>query len=176
MFGLSMALCAMLTMRNSAVRANIQLTRGLLNAFVIAGVESVLLLFGIWLASLWTFQLGDIDKYIFLGIMLLLVAKMLLEAFNKQRRDISYDISQMGTVLLLAVALGLDALIGGMGFGFVDDISSAWLKAALPLFLLVFSFAYLGIMLGRRKVELKQLRWSLFSVLFVLAVAFMGFM
>lgn len=174
LFGLSMGLEAMLTMRASAVRVNIQLTRGLLDAFVIAVVECILLLFGIWMASLWTFQFGNVDNYVFLGIILLLVAKMLMETFSKQRREASYDIAHMGTTMLLAVALGMDALIAGMGFGFLDDISTAWLKAALPLFVLVFLFAYLGVMLGRRKVEVKQRRWNLFAVLFVLAVALMG--
>lgn len=174
LFGFAMGLNAMLVMRNSASRAMIPLTRGLLNALIIAFVDCVLLLFGIWLSSLWTFQLGDVDKYIFLGIILLLVGKMLIDAFSKQHNNAGYDIAKMGTTLLLAVALGLDSLIGGMGFGFLNDISSVWLKAALPLFVLVFLLAYLGVMFGRRQVVVRQRRWSLIAVLFVLAVAFIG--
>lgn len=174
LFAVAMGLQALLTLRSSAARVSIRLSKGVLIAAVIAVAECFLLLLGIWFASLWSYQLKHIDTYTFVGIMLLLVVKMLLATFGKQRREIAYDISQMGTIVLLAVALGIDALIGGMAFGFLDDISTGGLKAGTPLFIAVFFLSYLGIMLGRSQVEVRQRRWQLFSVLFVLATVFIA--
>lgn len=172
LFGLSMGLVAMLTLRNSALRTKIRLTRGLAYALLLALVQALFLLFGIWLGSLWRFSTGNLDTYVFLGIMLLLAAKLSLNIFDKQGATAAYDIARFPTFLLLSIALGINDLIGGMGMGFLVSAQEAWLKAALPLFLLVLLLSYLGIMLGRRNIDIKQRRWTLFSILFVLVAAF----
>lgn len=174
LFAVAMGLQALLTLRGSAARVPVRLSRGVLVSAVIALTECLLLLLGMWFASLWNYQLSRINTYTFLGIMLLLVAKMLLAAYGRQRREAAYDISQAATVVLLAVALGIDALIGGIAFGFLDEVAAGGHKAGIPLFTAVFLLSYLGIMLGRSKVEVKQQRWQLFSVLFVLVTVFIA--
>ncbi|MDY5969153.1 MAG: manganese efflux pump [Bacteroidales bacterium] len=172
LFGLSMGLIAMLTFRACTLHTKIQLSRGLAYSFLLASVQTLFLLFGIWFGSLWRFSTGNLDSYVFVGIMLLLAAKLSLNLFDK-KNGTAYDISRFSTLFLLSIALGINDLIGGMGIGFLAYVQQAWLIASLPLFLLVFLLSYLGIMLGRRNIEIKQRRWTLFAVLFVLVAIVM---
>ncbi len=174
LFAMALGLNAMLSMRNSAQYSSIRLTRGLLYSSLIALVSVLLMLAGVWVASLFSYQIGDFDGNVFDSVLILLAAKFAINTLSKQQREASYNIADTRTMILLSIALGLDALIGGIGFGFADDISTAWLKASLPLFLFVSLFAYLGIMLGRRQIEVKQRRWRLVAILFLVALVFMN--
>ncbi len=174
LFAMALGLNAMLSMRNSAQYAQIRLTRGLLYASLIALVSVLFMLAGIWVSSLFTYQIGDFDGNIFDSVLILLAAKFAITTLSKQQREASYNIADTRTMVFLAIALGLDALIGGIGFGFADDISAAWLKASLSLFFLVSLLAYLGIVLGRRRIEVKQRRWRLVAILFLVALVFMN--
>lgn len=174
LFSMAMGIQALLVLRSSASHVSVRLGKGLLISAIIAVVGCALLLLGVWLAGLWRYRLRSVDAYTFLGIMLLLVVKMLLNVFGKQRGPQAYDISRMATVALLAVALGLDCLIGGMAFGFLDTIAAGGVRAGVSLGVAVFMLSYLGVMLGRRHVEVRQRRWQLFSVLFVLATVFIA--
>ncbi len=174
LFALALGLNAMLAMRNSAQYAKIRLTRGLFYAVLTAFVAVLLVLAGIWMASLFTYQIGDLDSGVFDGVMILLAGKWAIATLSKHQREASYNIADTRTMVLLSIALGLDALIGGIGFGFAADIADSWLKASLPIVLLVALFVYFGIMLGRSGVELKQRRWRLVAILFVVVVVFMN--
>ena len=174
LFALAMGLTCLTTLRNSARHAPMRLTRGLAYSLLMGITHALMLLGGMWLASLWRFQAGSLDTYVFVGIMLLLAAKLALGLFDKKNAEAAYDIARPSTFLLLCIALGINSLIGGMALGFLTTLPQGWLMASLPLLLLVLLLSYVGIMLGRRDIAIRQRRWGLFSILFLLVTVFVN--
>jgi putative Mn2+ efflux pump MntP len=169
----ALAVPTMVTVRGCAVKNPIRLTRGLGVSFLIALEHTLLLLAGILVGNLLRFDIPDYDNLIYLGMLVIVAGRMFFMAFSKKEKP-SYDIASWLTVLLLGVATGINSLFVGLGLGFRVLVENELWKVGIPLIVVIFLFAYLGIMLGRRKKQVRVRRWMLLGMLFLLIFAVKG--
>lgn len=163
------------TLRGCALKNPIRLTRGLAVSLLLAFEHTALMAAGIYIGNLLRFDLPEYDNLVYFGLLLVVALRLFFAAFRKKDRELPpYDISRWGTVLLLGVATGVNTLFVGMGLGFRVYLSADFWKVSVPLLLMVFLLGYWGIMLGRRNKEIRQRRWQLVAVLFLLAFAIKG--
>lgn len=143
-----------------------------------AAEHTLILLLGILLGNMLRFDIPDYDSLVFLGLIVVVAIRMFFPAFRKKDRErISYDIAQWGTVALLGIATGVNLLFVGLSLGFRETretMEHALWRASIPSFLIVFLLGYLAIMMGRQKKELRERRWQLIAVLFLLVFAIKG--
>lgn len=169
----ALAVPTMVTVRGCAVKNPIRLTRGLGVSFLIALEHTLLLLAGILVGNLLRFDIPDYDNLIYLGMLVIVAGRMFFMAFSKKEKP-SYDIASWLTVLLLGVATGINSLFVGLGLGFRVLVENELWKVGIPLIVVIFLFTYLGIMLGRRKKQVRVRRWMLLGMLFLLIFAVKG--
>lgn len=179
---------ALIVMHGCTKQTTIKLTKGLAESFVMALVNTLLLLLGIFLGNLLKFTpdvpdsgagstsslLADTDNLVYLGLMILVAVRLLFRSGKKSRQVQPYDVSRFGTAFLLGVAVGVNTLIVGLAVGFRVPLSENMWRAAIPMFVLMTLFAFLGVMLGRQQKEIRARRYTLFAVLFLLAFALKG--
>lgn len=172
-FALSFPL--LILVRDCALKVRIPLTRGLGVSALLSLEHVLLLLAGMRLGNFLRFDIPDYDNLIYLGFIVVVAVRMFAAAMRKKGGEpVSYDISRWGTVALLGVASGLNGLIVGMGLGCrVNAADDVW-AASVPLFVILFLMAYLGVMMGRQKKQMRERRWQLVAVLFLLAFAVKG--
>ena len=178
---------ALVVMHGCALKNKIPLTKGMAESVLVALVNAVLLIVGIWIGSKLKFTpsgidpetsstgslLADTDGLVYLGLLILVAVRLLFRSGRKSRQVQPYDISRYSTALLLGVALGINTLIVGLAVGFRPVMSNLW-AAAVPLFVIMTLMAFLGVMLGRSGKEIRARRYTLFAVLFLLAFALKG--
>lgn len=176
----ALTLPTMLAVRSCAQTTPIRLTRGLVLS-LLWGVEHALLLaLGMYVGETLCFKklnadFVEYDKLVYLGLMLVVAIRMFFSAFRKSdKAHPAFDISRWSTSLLLGVATGTNALFVGLGLGFLVDVSTDLWRVIIPLMIVIFLLSYLAIMLGRRKKEMRERRWLLIAVLFLLIFAFKG--
>ena len=174
-------------MHGCALKNKIPLTKGMAESVLVALVNAVLLIVGIWIGSKLKFTpsgidpetsstgslLADTDGLVYLGLLILVAVRLLFRSGRKSRQVQPYDISRYSTALLLGVALGINTLIVGLAVGFRPVMSNLW-AASVPLFVIMTLMAFLGVMLGRSGKEIRARRYTLFAVLFLLAFALKG--
>lgn len=172
---IALAIPLEVTLRGCALKNPIRLTRGLAVSLLLALEHAALMVIGIYIGNLLRFDLPEYDNLVYLGLLLVVALRMFFPAFRKKDKELPpYDISKWGTVLLLGVATGVNTLFVGMGLGFRVDLATDFWKVAVPMLVVVFLLGYWGIMLGRRNKEIRQRRWQLVAVLFLLAFAIKG--
>ncbi|MBQ6955546.1 MAG: manganese efflux pump [Bacteroidales bacterium] len=178
---------ALVVMHGCALKNKIPLTKGMAESVLVALVNAVLLIVGIWIGSKLKFTpsgidpetsstgslLADTDGLVYLGLLILVAVRLLFRSGRKSRQVQPYDISRYSTALLLGVALGINTLIVGLAVGFRPVMSNLW-AASVPLFVIMTLMAFLGVMLGRSGKEIRARRYTLFAVLFLLAFALKG--
>lgn len=178
---------ALVVMHGCALKNKISLTKGFAESAIVAFVNALLLVAGIWIGSMLKFTpagidpdasstgslLADTDGLVYLGLMLLVAIRLLFRSGKISRQVQPYDISRFGTAILLGVALGINTLIIGIAVGFRPVMSNFW-SAAVPLFVVMTLMSFLGVMLGRSGKEIRARRYTLFAVLFLLAFALKG--
>lgn len=165
----------MVVMRDCALKNHIRLSRGLVVSFLIGLEHTALLLGGMWVANMLRFDIPDYDNLFFMGFMVVVALRLFFPAFRKKDRvRVSYDISRWSTVLSLGVATGMNTLFVGLGYGFKFDVGHELWRVAIPLVLIMFLLCYLAIMMGRRKKNMRERRWQLIAVLFLLVFAIKG--
>ena len=178
---------ALVVMHGCALKNKIPLTKGMAESVLVALVNAVLLIVGIWIGSKLKFTpsgidpetsstgslLADTDGLVYLGLLILVAVRLLFRSGRKSRQVQPYDISRYSTALLLGVALGINTLIVGLAVGFRPVMSNLW-AAAVPLFVIMTLMAFLGVMLGRSGKEIRARRYTLFAVLILLAFALKG--
>ena len=179
---------ALIMMHGCGLKTPIRLTKGVAEAFVIALINAILLLLGIWIGNLLRFTPDNIDPYssstnslltdtdnlVYLGLMLLVALRLLFRSGKKSRQVQPYDINRFTTALLLGIAVGINTLIVGLALGFRIPLGENLWRAAVPLVVIMSLFALLGLMLGRQQKELRARRYTLIAVLFLLAFALKG--
>lgn len=171
----ALSIPTMVVLRDCAMKNPIRLTRGLGVSLIIALEHALLLLCGMWISNMLRFDIPDYDNLFFLGLMVAVALRMFFPAFRKkEKRTVSYDISRWSTVSLLGVATGVNALFVGLGFGFRVAVGDALWRVSIPMVLIIFLLCYLGIMMGRRKKQMRERRWQLIAVLFLLVFAIKG--
>ncbi|MBQ9472927.1 MAG: manganese efflux pump [Bacteroidales bacterium] len=173
LLALALALESMLlTYRNTQGTA-LRLTKGLAVSLIMALMQTLLFQGGVWLGNLLRFDLPDIDKTFFIALFVVVVVKLLLPLLGRKREQVVYDLGRATTALALSVAASVNALLLGLGVGFVADMKAAYLPATIAIALSVLLLSYLGIMLGRRKKELAAKRWHMIAALMLLVAVFM---
>ena len=171
----ALAFPVMATVRGCALKNHIRLTRGLAVSDLLAVVLVALILIGISVANLLRFDMPEYDNLVYLGLFILVAIRMFYAAFRKQDRELpAYDISRWGIVLLLGVATAVNTLLVGLGLGFRVSLHTELWRLSVPVFLVIFLLCYWGIMLGRRNKPMRERRWLLTAVLFLLIFAVKG--
>lgn len=182
---IALSLEALIVMHGCALKTPVRLTKGLAESFIVAVVNTLLLLLGMLLGNLLRFTpadlspdatstnslLTDTDNLVYLGIMILVAVRLLFRSGKKRRTVQPYDISQFSTALLLSIAIGINTLFVGLALGFRISLSENLWRAAIPLVVIMTLFAFLGVMLGHQKKELRAQRYTLFAILILLAFA-----
>lgn len=168
---ISLGLEMMIVVKACAEKNPIRLTRGLMNSAIIAVIQTLLLVSGLLIGNALHFGYENADQLVFLGLMCVVMIRLLLRTFRKDRNIPPFNISQVGTVALLAIASGINVLLIGIAQGFLFFYGDCWVKAAIPLAVVLFLFSFLGLMLGRQHVKIKVRRWALFEVLFLLVLS-----
>lgn len=166
---LALGIQAFVALRNSAAAHPMRLTRGVLVSVLLALVFAALLAGGMTVGEMLRLDVPQVDKSIALGLFGVVVVKQLFSL--RASVTTGYDIQRLGAAIVVALALGINALLLGMGVGFVANLSADWLKMALPLLLLVSLMGTWGIMLGRKQVDIRPRRWLYISMLCLLVVA-----
>lgn len=180
LIGLSMGLPVLMTMKGCAGKVQVRLSWGLVASLLVAAVMGAMLALGVSVGNLLRFgSEGDAEIYgnannlIYIGLVAVVAVKMFAAAFkDKKKVKEVYDISRFGTVFMLAVAMGINTLLLGLGAGFAiedDEVAKGMLMGGLIVSGFVLVFAYLGVMMGRQKKKLKERRWSLMAVVFLLS-------
>lgn len=178
----------MIVLQACARHTPIQLSKGLVVSSVIALISALLLAGGMVTGGLLRFTPSNMDsnavttnelfaqtdELVYLGLLLVVAFRLFFKSFKKNRVA-PYDISRMSTVFLLAIVLGINVLIVGLALGFHVSISDNIWKAAIPLAVVFFLLGMLGIMYGRRQVDMRARRWTLIAVLFILVFAVKDF-
>lgn len=172
-FALAIPLTA--SVRGCALKNPIRLTRGLILSVAWGAEFALLVALGMLVGDLLRFDMPEYDDLIYLGLMLVVAVRMFFMAFRKpDKAHPAFDISRWYTALLLGVAAGTNALFIGLALGFRVQVPGDLWRAAIPLFIITLLLAYLGIMFGRRKKAMRERRWHLIAVLFLLIFAIKG--
>ena len=171
----ALAFPVMSTVKGCALKNPIRLTRGLAVSALLAAVHVVFILMGIAIANLLRFGMPEYDNLVYLGLMVVVALRLFYAAFRKQDRELpAYDISRWGTVMLLSIATAINTLLVGLGLGFRFSLHTEMWRLSVPLFVVMFLLCYWGIMLGRRNKPMRERRWLLIAVLFLLIFAVKG--
>ncbi|MFH1161150.1 MAG: manganese efflux pump MntP family protein [bacterium] len=101
-----------------------------------------------WLAGSSMKELiSAVDHWIAFSILAFIGAKMILQSFSMDGKDKSVDIRNFRVALTLSVATSIDALITGIGFGFIDV---PIVQACILITLVTFLVSIAGFKLGAK--------------------------
>lgn len=170
----SLGISQFVIMRECSSNTRVRLSWGLILAIVMVVMEILMVGVGEIVGNLLRFDIEEVDNLIFLGILVFVAVRMMLNVFSKHPHEYSYDISKFSTVFLLAIAININALIIGFGIGFKALVETDIWKMSIPMLLISYPFVMWAIMLGRQQVQIRPRRWSLFSILFLLVFTLLG--
>lgn len=180
---LSLGIISLISYRSYSEAYPIRLTRALLYAFLTGVVYVIMGNAGIFIADLMRFRNSELpDLYnhlntvVYLGFMVFVVLKWLLGISKKRMENrVLYDLSSNHTLWVLPLALGINVFLVGFGIGFLPDLrlDGLFLRYSLPLFFVTFFMCYWAVMLGRRKIAIREKRWVFISSLLLLVLAIM---
>ena len=175
---LAFSIESMTVMRTQAEKTRIPLTQGVGIAVLFAIAYALMMLAGLRIGNILRFEdtitpnaYATANTLVYVGLSVLLAIKIIAQTLKKKGSSATYDISRWPTVIALALASSIDALILGLGIGFLPQTDSDILKATIPLLIGIFLLSYLGIMFGRQATPLRQRRWHILSVLLLLSIA-----
>lgn len=175
---LAFGISNMLLFRRCAEPTPIRLSRGLLITLVVAAVQLALFLLGIVLGDLLRFEIPDdpdaftkANALIFLGLDIFVMLRMLLPYLRREPKLPLFDLGSNKACAAMAFASGINMLLVGLGAGFVAttaDLHKIW---PIIMLVLLWFLGYWGVMLGRRKVALRPIRWMLIAAILLLGTA-----
>ncbi|KWW29317.1 MAG: hypothetical protein AUK63_1539 [bacterium P3] len=181
LISLSFGTTLLLLFRNCAAVAPIRLSKALVETLLVAVVHVAIFALGRYSGSLLRFEdMRDATFYqqanelVFMGLVVIVALRWTVAAFRRDSDDAAYDITRWTTVAALSLATGVNLFIVGLADGFLTVSGRPWLVYALPLLLLEFLSAYLGVMLGRRRKRLSARRWRLLAVIMLLSAALLS--
>ncbi len=175
---LAFAISNMLLFRRCAEHAPIRLTRGLWLSFFVAAVQAALFMGSMAIGNLLRFELPDnpdafrqANALIFFGLAIFVMLRMLLPYLRREPKLPLFDLTNDKIHIAMAITAAVNPLLVGLGAGFVA--TSAQFSIVLPLVMLVLMwlFGYWGVMLGRRKVEMRPRRWMVIAAVLLLGTA-----
>lgn len=167
----SLGIMALVAVQSCVSQTKVALLRGLTISSVMSLSFVVFVALGMWLANKVRFDIPEVDSMISFGLIIVVVVKLLF-SIRKGNVMSAYNIQQMSTLVSFVIALGINALILGLGVGFVGQLGADILKMAIPLVLVVWLMTMWGIMLGRRNVDIRHRRWQLIGILCLVVIAF----
>lgn len=173
---LALGVVDMLLFRRCGEAVPVRLSAGLLIVLSVSVVHAILYWLGFLAGGLLALgsptdphMYADVNAYIFLGLVIVVVIKMLWPYLRREPRLPVFDLRNGWSVLAMAAATGVNVLLLGIGVGFVAQRpadGTVW-----PLLVSAFLLGYLGLMLGRRKVAVRPRRWMVMACLLLLGVA-----
>ena len=176
---LAMGIVNMLTFRRCGEASPVHLSEGLIIILVQSAMHAAFFYLGGLLGILLSMHspsdpsmYSDTNAYIFLGMVLVVIIKMLFPYLRKELQLPVFDLG-LGSVWAfsgMVVLTGINVFLIGIGAGFVE-LENPVHKMVWPLFGMSFLFGYLGLMLGRQKVQLRPRRWMVLACVLLLAVA-----
>lgn len=172
---LAFGISAMILMRRCAAVTPVKLSKGLVIMLLTSIVHVILFVLGITLGDLLRIEGKDAPQlyartnaYIFLGLTLFVVVRMLLPYLKREPNLAIFDLRNWSTTAAMAIASGINVLLVGLGLGFVMPLAGHVHSAIWPLFALTLLLGYMGIMFGRQKVEMRPRRWIIVACVLML--------
>lgn len=174
---LALGISNMLLFHRCGEATPVRLSIGLLYTLLVSAVHVLLFYLGNLLGSLLSLEspnephlYDDIIAYIFLGIIVVVVVKMLAPYLRREPRLPLFDLGDIKSVLAMAVATGINVLLIGVGIGFASSSYNLH-KILWPLLTVSLLLSYLGLMFGRQKVQLHPRRWMVVASVLLLGTA-----
>lgn len=174
---LALGLVNMVLFRRCGESTPVRLSAGLLIVLAVSAVHAVLYYLGGQLGALLRLEstddinmYDDVNAYIFLGIVIVVIIKLMVPYLRREPRLPVFSLAQAGPVLAMAIATGINVLLVGIGAGFAAKGMSfhVWVW---PLLCFSFVLGYMGLMYGRRKVQMRPRRWMVLASVLLLATA-----
>ena len=157
----------------------LRLSRGLVVTFLVALVQALLFLLGMFVGDLLRFELpadasafSKTNALVFLGLAVFVMLRMLMPYLKREPKLPLFNLGSNAACAAMAFATGINLLLTGLGTGFVASLSSDLHKALWPMLIVMFLAGYWGLMLGRSKVSIRPKVWMIVASLLMLAVAF----
>ena len=176
---LAMGIVNMLTCRRCGEATPVRLSEGLLVVLAQSAMHATIFYLGGLLGILLSVHspsdpsmYSDTNAYIFLGMVLVVIIKMLFPYLRKEPQLPVFDL-RLGSIWAfcgMVVLTGVNVFLVGVGAGFVE-LENPVHKMVWPLFGMSFLLGYLGVMFGRQKVQLRPRRWMVLACVLLLAVA-----
>ena len=110
------------------------------------GFQALMPLIGFFLGTLFAEAIEAFDHWIAFGLLAIIGANMLKEAFSKEEEGCCGCDLSFKTMLVMAIATSIDALAVGISLAMAGDVN-IWL-AILLIGLTTFSFSALGVKIG----------------------------
>lgn len=174
---LALGLSTLLLFRRCGEATPVRLSAGLLVVSAVSAIHVLLFYLGGLLGNLLRlyspddpYMYADSNAYIFLGITIVVILKMLMPYLRKEPKLPLFSLAGIGSVVSMAVATGINVLLVGIGTGFVEE-SLPLHKMLWPLLIASVLLGYLGLMFGRQKMSMRPRRWMILSCVLLLAVA-----
>lgn len=176
---LAMGIVNMLFFRRSGEVAPVRLSEGLLAILTQSAIHATLFYLGGVIGILLCMyspsdpaMYADINAYIFLGMVLVVIIKMLFPYLRKEPKLPVFDFEK-GSILAfigMVVATGINVFLIGVGAGFTE-IENPIHKMIWLMFGMSFVLGYLGLMFGRQKVTMRPRRWMILACVLMLGTA-----
>ena len=174
---LAMGIVNMLLFHRCGEVTPVRLSTGLLIVLTVSAIHVILYYLGNMTGNLLSLHsptdphlYDDYNAYIFLGMSLVVIIKMLAPYLRKEPRPLLFNLSDTRSVLAMALATGINVLLVGIGTGFVEQ-GHAVHKIVWPLLIASLLLGYLGLMFGRQKVQMRPRRWMVVASVLLLATA-----
>lgn len=174
---LAFAISNMLLFRRCAELTPIRLTRGLGLTLCVAAVQTALFLLGWVLGDLLRFELPDdasafstANAMIFLGLDIFVMLRMLLPYLRREPRLPLFDLGNNKATIAMSLTAAINPLLVGLGTGFVASTSDIYKVWPIAMLVLLWLLGYWGVMLGRRKVAIRPVRWMVIAAIMLLGV------
>lgn len=174
-------------MQQSAQGRELRLSKGLLGSFIASLVVGCLFCAGMAIGGVIRFSpgtpdpnavltnelLSNTDNLVYLGLMIFVALRYVFTARRREKQNLSYDVTQIKNYVLIALMLGVNALIVGLAVGFRYG-SLRCLFGGIIVAVMYTVLSFVGIMFGRQRVEIHARRWLLIASLVLLAFALKG--
>ena len=174
---LAMGIVNMLLFRRCGEATPVRLSAGLLTIMGQSAIHAAMYYLGGLLGMQFCMRsaddpgmYADINAYIFMGLVLVVIIKMLFPYLRKEPRLPMFDLNNGMVFGAMVVITGINVFLVGLGSGFVEDANPIH-KMVWPMFGMSFVLGYLGLMFGRQKVQLRPRRWMVVACVLLLGTA-----
>ena len=174
---LAFAISNMLLFRRCAELTPIRLSRALWLTLCVSAVQTALFLLGWVLGDMLRFELPDdssafssANAMIFLGLDIFVMLRMLLPYLRREPRLPLFDLGNNKATMAISLTAAINPLLVGLGAGFVASTSDIYKVWPIAMLVLLWLLGYWGVMLGRRKVAIRPVRWMLIASILLLGV------